>query len=143
LEEGLSKVLLYIPRERVTDNDLWQNIRQWQKASGFNWDKIRCTPTSIGEKDIAREEMKSALHMIRKGSFEKVVYAELPTNYKSNLEWLLFAFSCQGQNLSVETLSGPVELPDNVSKLAAGLPNLANAASTTSSRKKRPTELNR
>lgn len=139
----MSKVLLYIPRDRVTDLGLWQDIRHWQKASGLGWDKIRCTPASIGDKEIARDEMKAALQMIRKGSFEKVVYAELPKNYGSNLEWLLFAFSCQGQNLSIETLAGPVQLPDSLGQLASSLPALADAEAAKPSRKKRSAELSK
>lgn len=139
----MSKVLLYIPRDRVTDTNLWQDIRQWQKASGLNWDKIRCTPASISETDVAKDEMKAALHLIRKGSFEKVVYAELPKNYRANLEWLLFALSCQGQNLSIETLSGPVPLPDSLEQLASGLPTFSEPTPAKPSKVKRSGQLSK
>ncbi|RZA20573.1 MAG: hypothetical protein EOP10_17900 [Proteobacteria bacterium] len=115
----MSKVLLFLPETILADPECWQNIRSWMKTQGLTWDKVRCTPASIYESSVKQVEMKAALNLLRQGTFEKVVFAKLPENYETNLDWLMFAISCQTQNVLLETLEGELSLPASAQKLAA------------------------
>ncbi|MBC7532557.1 MAG: hypothetical protein H7318_13360 [Oligoflexus sp.] len=128
----MSKVLLFLPETIIADNECWQGIRQWMKSGGLTWEKVRCTPSSIYESSIKQNEVKAALNLLRQGSFEKVVFAKLPTNYETNLDWLMFAISCQTQNVTLETLEGPLTLPPSAQKLAAHYNTLAKKPSSAS-----------
>lgn len=98
----------------------------------MTWDKVRCTPASIYETSVKQNEVKAALSLLRKGSFEKVVFARLPSNYETNLDWLMFAISCQTQNVLLETLEGPLTLPPSAQKLAAQFNTMAKKPSSSS-----------
>lgn len=114
----MSKVLLFIPETILADQESWQSIRTWMKAQNLSWDKVRCTPASIYESSVKQAEVKAALNLLRQGTFEKVVFAKLPENYETNLDWLMFAISCQTQNVKLETLEGELSLPASAQKLA-------------------------
>ncbi len=122
----MSKVLLYLPEHEIGEQECWQNVRQWMKNTGLTWDKVRCTPASIYESSVRQTEVKAALSLLRQGNFEKVVFAKLPANYTTNLDWLMFAISCQAQNVKLETLEGELTLPESAQKLAAHYNSLAN-----------------
>lgn len=122
---SLSKVLLFLPETIIADTECWQNIRNWMKAQSLTWDKVRCTPASIYESSVKQAEVKAALNLLRQGTFEKVVFARLPTNYETNLDWLMFAISCQTQNVKLETLEGELTLPPSAQKLAAHYNSMA------------------
>ncbi len=116
---SMSKVLLFLPEGIIGDQECWQNIRGWMKAQNLTWDKVRCTPASIYESSVKQTGVKAALALLRQGSFEKVVFAKLPDNYETNLDWLMFAISCQTQNVKLETLEGELTLPASAQKLAS------------------------
>jgi len=128
----VSKVLLFLPETLIADPECWQGIRQWMRTTGMTWDKVRCTPASIYETSVKQNEVKAALSLLRKGSFEKVVFARLPSNYETNLDWLMFAISCQTQNVLLETLEGPLTLPPSAQKLAAQFNTMAKKPSSSS-----------
>ena len=130
----MSKVLLFIPEASLADAECWQSIRQWMKVAGLTWDKVRCTPASILETSVKQNEVKAALNLLRQGSFEKVVFAKLPSNYETNLDWLMFAISCQTQNVQLETLEGELTLPPSAQKLAAHYSTIAKKPSPISSK---------
>ncbi len=115
----MSRVLLFIPEAILGDQECWQSIRNWMKLQNLGWDKVRCTPASIYEHTVRQHEVKAALNLLRQGTFEKVVFAKLPENYETNLDWLMFAISCQTQNVKLETLEGELTLPPSAQKLAA------------------------
>ncbi len=116
---SLGKVLLFLPETIIADPECWQSIRNWMKVHSLTWDKVRCTPASIYESSVKQGEVKAALNLLRQGTFEKVVFAKLPDNYETNLDWLMFAISCQTQNVVLETLEGELTLPASAQKLAA------------------------
>jgi hypothetical protein len=120
-----ARVLLFLPETILADQERWQSIRNWMKAQGLTWDKVRCTPASIYESSVKQVEVKAALNLLRQGSFEKLVFAKLPENYETNLDWLMFAISCQGQNVVLETLEGELSLPPSAQKLAAHYNSMA------------------
>ena len=129
----MSKVLLYLPEDIIADQECWQSIRQWMKTAGLTWDKVRCTPASIYEGTVKQTEVKAALNLLRQGSFDTVVFAKLPTNYATNLDWLMFAISCQTQNVKLETLEGELMLPESAQKLAAHYSAIATKKSASTS----------
>ncbi len=131
---SVSKVLLFLPVTIIADQECWQSIRQWMRTAGLTWDKVRCTPASIYESSVKQNEVKAALKLLRKGSFDKVVFARLPNNYETNLDWLMFAISCQTQKVVLETLDGPLTLPPSAQKLAAHYNTMAKKPSPTPSK---------
>ncbi|MBC7661922.1 MAG: hypothetical protein H7249_19695 [Chitinophagaceae bacterium] len=134
----MSKVLLFIPQTDLADNECWQSIRQWMKVAGLTWDKVRCTPASIYETSVKQNEVKAALNLLRQGSFEKVVFAKLPANYETNLDWLMFAISCQTQKVKLETLEGELTLPPSAQKLAAHYSSMSKKAAQTQTQTQTP-----
>lgn len=121
----MSKILLFLPEAIIADPECWQSIRNWVKVQALTWDKIRCTPSSIYESSVKQGELKAALNLLRQGTFEKVVFVKLPDNYETNLDWLMFAISCQAQNVLLETLEGELSLPASAQKLATHYNSMA------------------
>ena len=131
----MSRVLLYIPSVDLVEAEAWQAVRQWVKTAGVPWDKVRCTPAPFGRsKQVDQDELKSALQLIRQGQFDRVVFAKLPEGYETNLDWLMFAISCQTQSIRLETLEGELELPRSAQQLAQHYSSLSTTGTAKQSR---------
>ena len=122
---------MYIPREQLADQECWQELRQWAKNAGLSWDKIRLTPSSITDKSVRKDEVNAAMALLRQGSFERVVFARLPSNYKTHLDWLTFAISCHTLNVKLENLEGELALPESANLLASSYDKLMGKAASS------------
>ena len=117
----MRSTVLYISQKQISTPDTWDRIRRWQRESGTSWDKVRVTPDFYLAPGIQRDEMQGMLDMVRAGSVDRVLYAELAEEQTLDLDWLAFAFSLQKHHITLETLGeGTLDLAKKLQQLTTG-----------------------